>query len=653
MKLTKKFYRELDKNPFKIKDLEDRDLERLFKTLNASFHEKGINLVSDDSYDKIKEYIDDNKLFDTTMIGAPVKEKEAVKLPYWMGSMNKFKNDSGKQLCNWIKKYQGPTVISNKLDGVSGLYVLDENKKETLYTRGDGEKGRDITHLIRKVSGFTDVKTTNPIVVRGELVIVKETFEQLLHTKKLPTNSNPRNTVAGLVNAKTFKNDLLQYIDFVAYELILPEGLIPSHQFDRLAEYNFKVVDHEQYDHELDIDMLTKTLKLRKQHSKYDIDGIVVTSDSVQTRNRSGNPDYAFAFKLPTNEVDVKVNDVIWEVSKDKYMKPIVIFDEVFLSGAKIKRATGFNAKFILDNMIGNDSVITVTRSGEVIPYIKKIVKKSDKPIFPNCDYSWTKNKVDILMIDNNVASSKIVGLKQFQSTISSLKIDGLRDSTVEKLFNNNIDSLKKLFDVGLTDVLRDLHKNGKLPGLGYTQISKITKSINTRKQLLKCIDLMVASNKFGRGISYKTLDVITNAFPDMLQNKPSIQDMNALDGIGTVTATQVYNSIDEFNKYLTSNNLSEYCSMNIKSYNNSTTELLFSGKVILFSGTKDKQLLEFISKNDGTIATTISKKVHYLLIDDPEKNTEKNKKAQHYGMKIGETILTPSQFKKKFNLDF
>ena len=650
MKLTKKFYRELDKNPFKIKDLEDKDLERLFKTLNASFHEKGINLISDDSYDKIKEYIDDNELFDTTMIGAPVKKKEAVKLPYWMGSMNKFKNDSGKQLYNWIKKYNGPTVISDKLDGISGLYVLDENKKETLYTRGDGEKGRDITHLIRKISGLIDVKTKQPIVVRGELVISKDTFEQLLHTKQLPTNSNPRNTVAGLVNAKTLNNDLLQYIDFVAYELILPEELIPSHQFDRLVEYNFKVVDHEQSNHEIDIDMLTKTLKLRKQQSKYDIDGIVVTSDTVQTRNTSGNPDYAFAFKLPTNEVDVKVNDVIWEVSKDKYMKPIVVFDEVFLSGAKIKRTTGFNAKFILDNMIGNDSVITVTRSGEVIPYIRKIVKKSDKPLFPNCDYSWTKNKVDILMIDNNAASSKIIELKQFQRTISSLKIDGLRDSTVEKLFNNNIDTLKKLFDVGLTDVLRDLHKKGKLPGLGHTQISKITMSINTRKQLLKCIDLMVASNKFGRGISYKTLDVITNAFPDMLQNKPSIQDMNALDGIGTVTATQIYNSIDEFNKYLTSNNLSEYCSL--KSSHN-TTNLLFSGKVILFSGTKDKELLEFISKHDGTIATTISKKVHFLLIDDPEKDTEKNKKAQHYGMKIGETILTPYQFKKKFNLDF
>lgn len=652
MKLTKRFYQELDENPFKIQELEDNDFKRLFKTLNASFHEKGINLISDDAYDKIKDYIDEHKLFDTTMIGAPVKKTQAVKLPYWMGSMNKLKNDSTKQLDNWVKKYKDTTVISDKLDGVSALYVFDENKKESLYTRGDGQRGRDITHLIRKINGFFNVKPTHPIVVRGELVITRNTFDQLLHTKQLPTNSNPRNTVAGLVNSKTFKNDLLQYIDFVAYELIRPDDIIPSDQLDRLAEYNFKVV-HYKYHHEINIDILTTTLNIRKQQSEYDIDGIVVTSDTVQIKNTSGNPDYAFAFKLPTNDVDVKVTDVLWEVSKDKYMKPIVVFDEVFLSGAKIKRATGFNAKFILDNMIGKHSVITITRSGEVIPYIKKIVKKSDEPLFPDCDYIWTKNKVDIIMVDNN-KTSKILGLKQFQSTISSLKIDGLRDSTVEKFFNNDINSLKQLFDVHLTEVLRNLHENGKLPGLGYKQISKITKSINERKQSLTCIDLMVASNKFGRGISHKTLDLIIHTFPNMLRTKPTIQDMRALNGIGTITATQVYNLIDEFNEYLTSNNLSEYCSVTQqKNQKTITTNLLFSGKVILFSGTKDKKLIEFIAKQDGTITTTISKKVHFLIIDDPEKETEKNKKAQQCGMEIGETILTPSQFKKKFNLDF
>ena len=105
MKLTKRFYQELDENPFKIQELEDNDFKRLFKTLNASFHEKGINLISDDAYDKIKDYIDEHKLFDTTMIGAPVKKTQAVKLPYWMGSMNKLKNDSTKQLDNWVLFY--------------------------------------------------------------------------------------------------------------------------------------------------------------------------------------------------------------------------------------------------------------------------------------------------------------------------------------------------------------------------------------------------------------------------------------------------------------------------------------------------------------------------------------------------------------------
>ena len=656
MKLTRNFYIELEKDPLsRIKYLNNIELERLYKRLNESFHEKGINLISDDSYDKIKEYIDENELFDTSKVGAPIKKTDAVKLPYWMGSMNKLKPENEKELSKWNDRYGGQKIISDKLDGVSGMYMLKENGDEKLYTRGDGSKGRDISHLITRINGLKDLKKKdggNTLVVRGEMVISRNNFLQLIDTKQLPVDSNPRNTVAGLVNAKTKNVDLLKYIDFITYELIIPDNMLPSEQISYLQENKFKVVNNKEYEEkDINVSKLSEILKSRRKESDYEIDGIIVTSDRKESKNESGNPDYAFAFKLPTNEIEVKVKNVIWELSKDKYLKPVIVIEEVYLSGAKIRKTTGFNAKYILDNMIGKDSIVNITRSGEVIPYIKNIIKRSEKALLPECEYVWSKNKVDIIIVNKDEVSLKMIELKQLQSVVSTLNIEGLRDSTIEKLYNNDIKTIRQLFDDNLVTILRDLLKDGKLPGMGYKQIVKITESINNKKDTLVCIDLMVASNMFGRGISRKTLEMILEIYPELLIKKPSIDDLKKIKGIGEITAKQINNSIDKFNEYVLNNDLLKYCD---KPQHYSYEELkkekkILSNKKILFSGSKDKELIKIIKEEGGNIVNNISKELDYLIMDNPDQETEKKKKAIKNGMIVGENILTSDQFKTKY----
>ena len=90
-------------------------------------------------------------------------------------------------------------------------------------------------------------------------------------------------------------------------------------------------------------------------------------------------------------EVDVIVSDIEWNISKDKYIKPIVKFNEIELNGVKIKQATGFNADYIVKNIIGVGSKITIIRSGDVIPYIKNVITPSTngKPLMPLLPYEW------------------------------------------------------------------------------------------------------------------------------------------------------------------------------------------------------------------------------------------------------------------------
>ena len=135
--------------------------------------------MSDNEYDILSEYF--SKKFPknnvVNEVGASV-EKNKVTLPYEMWSMDKIKPDTNI-LLNWMKKYDGPYVLSCKLDGVSGLYTT-EGDIPKLFTRGDGKIGQDITHIIP----FLQLPTLKNIVIRGEFIIPKEIFEEKYSTLK-------------------------------------------------------------------------------------------------------------------------------------------------------------------------------------------------------------------------------------------------------------------------------------------------------------------------------------------------------------------------------------------------------------------------------------------------------------------------------------
>jgi DNA ligase (NAD+) len=133
-----------------------------------------------------------------------------------------------------------------------------------------------------------------------------------------------------------------------------------------------------------------------KQDSPYEIDGIIVQADIKYTRNTSGNPDYAFAFKILSEVAETTVINVEWNISKWGALKPRVEIEPVELAGVLITYATGFNAKFIKDNEIGPGSRILITRSGDVIPYILKILTRTEADM-PTIEYVWNETGVDII----------------------------------------------------------------------------------------------------------------------------------------------------------------------------------------------------------------------------------------------------------------
>lgn len=559
------------------------DVTSFLRICNDRYYNSGEPLLNDEQYDRLREHLKKlaptHSIFhevgaDTTSTGNHRK----VHLPCWMGSMDKVKNEGA--LRKWMERSpsEGRYVVTDKLDGVSALFVIRSSTSNTntpqqirhLYTRGNGSEGHDISNMIPYVNGLREavwtadstISTTSYLMVRGELVISKKNFCGLVQNGHVKSTSNARNTVSGVVNAKRRSKEILEYIDFIAYELIEPgreKARCPSEQLQLTAEVcgaEFVVNHHQMSATELPL-KVSDHLKQRRLHGQYDIDGVVVTTDTPQVRNQSGNPKYATAFKMNISEETVNVQRVEWKLSKDGYLKPIVWFDPVTLGNVKIQKATGFNAKFVKEYCIGTGAQIVVTRSGDVIPFITKVLKPSSATEMPtSLDYEWSSSGVDIKIASNSQshAVKTLVKRRAFEYLVEKLEFRGIGKGIVGKLFEQGVDDIGKLLQVQREVLLR-------IEGIKEKSACNILKTVQEAKEKLTYERIMVASNVFGRGIGPKSAASVMQWYPDIVTRKDlTIEDLNKIDGFNTKTSTAFLDCLPKFQEYLDKHNLHVYC---------------------------------------------------------------------------------------------
>ena len=290
-----------------LKSLGEKETVKILDHLANKYYNE-IPIVSDELFDIIKEHYETE--YDIKYkVGASIKTTKStksatmsisnekngtngtkVKLPYWMGSLDKIK-PSSNTFNNWISKFPGPYVLSWKLDGISAL-IYKHKGQVYMYTRGDGVEGQDISHCIEMI-GININKMTEGDAIRGELIMSKENFKIIANRM-----ANPRNAVSGIIGTKKSDPDLLKLIDFVAYWVLSPQ-LKASEQLEYIKKKNFipRSVEYEIKNKITLEELSAKIIEGRKSH-KYEIDGIVVIDDSKYYPHEDGsNPSYGFAFK--------------------------------------------------------------------------------------------------------------------------------------------------------------------------------------------------------------------------------------------------------------------------------------------------------------------------------------------------------------------
>lgn len=616
-------------------DYESSELTDILKFADDSYYNTNNSAMSDEEYDALKCYISRVDPYNTYLkqVGVQVRTGK-TKLPHPMGSLDQLY--VGGDVANWIIKHKlrdEMLIATEKLDGVSGMVVYDENGNfSASYSRGDGLEGAIIDRHLTKIKSVPSViknTTGKPVFIRGEIIFTKPNFlsvQQRIKTRGGDQYKNARNCIAGLMNAE--RNDLSVYnsIDFVAYQIV-DSTEDKKTQLDILENNGFKIPFFVEVEgKKLSDNSLTNLITTMKANSDYELDGVVVDINdstcraSIRTTERDTlNPSYAVKFKVASSDncAITSVVNVEWSRSKHGYLKPVVVFEPVQLCGVTITRATAFNAAFIWNNKIGVGSKIEIIRSGDVIPFINQVVTQTSA-LMPTDEWEWNETGVDAVVIDPEQYAD--VQINRMVDFFSTLNIAHLKEGSISTLYSNNYNSVEKIINMSENKFIELIGENGK-------------KIYNSMIQRLSSVQLheLIGAHSTARGIGVRKMKKLQKVFGmRLIDDVLTVDEISNVDGFDVKTASQVVFALEQFKMFLAQvhekvNFVEEIVS----------SDGFFKDKCFVFTGFRDSDLEKTIERNGGTIASGVSKKVTTVVAKDTNEKSTKIQKANQLGIQV------------------
>ena len=599
------------------------DYQRLV-TLSDQYYNTGTSGVSDAEFDSLVEKYQQNYGEEFVYLGKAHHQK--TKLPVQMSSLKKCKDEESLERFANAEPKVTKYIFTEKLDGVSLLIHYTE-KGVKLYTRGDGEYGSDVTHLLKwiDIPKSVDSNTSNNII-RGELVI----------PKKLVTTfgDNLRNIVSGVVNAKKPDTKILKECVFIAHN-IPNNDQSPSECFKTLRKLKFKI-PQIVVSYGYDLDECNKVLTKFEQSTEYFIDGAVVAKDVYQPIVNSDNPKHIIAFKRGGLVRETTVVQVIWQDSRYGTVHPRVQIEPVEIDGCTISYCSGFHAQYIKENNIGIGTIVEVQRSGGVIPDITRVIKSTTAQFPPEGTYEWEGVHIKL----KEQSSSQLIARLTY--ALKVLEAKGISEQTVEKLYNAGFTNEFLLWNMTKEEIM-------KIDGFKDKSAQNIIDTLKeSRKNLspLKALLMSACFNNFGEKKLQAIMTVI-DVSKYLNQNHLSdnqVSELCAKVKVKTMTENFI-SGCKEFKKSVVFMNLFQESLGNITPTvaQSSTSSEQKEVKKVVFTGFRpDKDLQAKMKEKGWEMGDNVSKTTQLLVVKEmTEMSSTKAKTAQSFGIKI----ITKEQF--------
>lgn len=594
----------------------DKLKEKIINANNA--YRIGKPIMSDAEYDLLIEQLADISPDDELLakVGHSISdESRKVKLPIDMASMNKLK--SMDAISDWCRLKGIPlseyVVITPKFDGLS--LCVDEDTNEAI-TRGDGVFGQKSDEHYSLIQNHLNLEDDPFKYTYGEVIMPKQVFID----KYSNDFANPRNLVAGLLNAKE-PTDALKDCQYIKYGAITKKNFKTKQEI--LNELNAGQAVKVQF-YICKISDLTEDLLIQLFHNysvDYEIDGLIVEINDLSLQEKLGretssnNPVWARAFKHPSFEQTAE-SDVIgisWNISKQGYLKPIIHINPVKLDGVTVSNVTGNNARFVKDMGIGVGSRVKITRSGMVIPKIIDVLIKVDFQMPSIADIDWNENGIELITLTETDDQK----LKKIIAFFEILEADNISEGVITQLWDAGYKTIKDILNLTKEDL-------EKLDGFGKRKAAIVFNSIQKSIANVELSKLQHATGVF-KGLGSKKLALLEH-----FTQKPSVEEVMKIEGFAEISAKSYVDSYDDFFNFIKDLPIKIEQKQKVESVSND-----LEGMTFVFTGIRMKDAEVVLESKGAKIGSSVNKNTTHLVCKDPNSGSSKLEKAKSLGVKI------------------
>ena len=651
---------------FEDAKLELKALKRELKRHDDLYYNKAEPEISDWEYDQLRlrlnaietqfpELKDENS--PSQKIGSPVSStfaKITHKKPM-LSLENAFSTEDLESFIERIQSFLNTSenlefCAEHKIDGLSASIFYNNGYIAYAATRGDGYIGEDVTENIKTILDIPEhIDFSGELEIRGEVYMPIKSFLDLnKHREEAGEKlfANPRNAAAGSLRQLDAEVTKSRNLGFFAYYIDGANLNIVTQieVMGFLKQLGFLTSDYRLCNSLKDLERYCQDTLQKRPDLPYEIDGAVFKLNSLALQERLGfvgrNPRHSIAYKFPAEEAETQIIDISIGVGRTGKITPVAILEPINLNGAMVSRATLHNFNEIERKQIAIGDTIKILRSGDVIPKIIAVTKKSGNATFavpktcPSCGAELIQypGLVDLYCPNHYGCPEQAVRYISYFVSKSCLDIPGLGEKQVEEFFEEGrIQTALDIFKLRENEIDTPLAEQ---PGWGKVSVQKLYDAIEMRRNI-SLERFIVSLGIPGVG------EVIAQILADRFKNIENLQkaekeDLVELDGLGDLMAEEIY---EFFRNEVNIRFIEGFRNLVTISYQKRSIDSnsAFYGKTIVFTGTLSKlsrnEAKQVAISKGANVASAISAKTDIVVVG--ENPGSKLKKATELGVQI------------------
>lgn len=660
------------------------EMKALVEKLNQyrdAYYNNAESIVTDHQYDDLCDQLE--KMEKETgiilsnspvhSVGYEVKSKlEKIEHSHLMMSLDKTKD------VNILQKFIGDkdSLLMCKMDGLTILLTYEDGELIQAETRGNGVTGEIITHNAKAFENIPmHINQKGHVEIEGEAIITYTDFEKINNLIKHEEDryKNPRNLASGSVRQLDSKVAAKRHVRFIVWKVPAGMNQLPlmSARFEKARELGFDIVPYIQiFKEQQSLEEAINLLKEKASQLSYPIDGLVAAYNDIAYGLSLGTTDkyprHSLAFKFYNVEYETVLNAVEWTMGKSGQLTPTAVFEPVEIDGTSVSRASLHNVSIFKRFYLHKGDTVAVYKANQIIPQISRNMTRGyntgEKFIIPKicpiCGEPVSvvkENDSEVLMCMNAGCKGKLLGELNAFVGKKAHDINGLSEATLSLMIQRGL--IESSID--LYHLKEKKEQLAYLPKMGAKKIGNLLKAIEdsrntTLEKFIVGLNIPLIGSRAAKDIAKhektRTKELnLTKPINTFIVDAAENYDFTHIEGLGVERNNSIHNYFGENYDYVCA--LASQFTFQDDIVENITENTSLSGKKFCITGklhifANRDELVADIESKGGKVVSGVTKATDYLITNDKNSGSSKNKKASELNI----PIISEEEYKNKLN---